>query len=187
MIRAFIAITLPPTLQQTIAEVRQLFQHLSLPWRWVTPDHLHLTLRFLGNVPEESVTSLHQAIAQAAQGQTAFPLRAKALGCFPHPTRPRVLWVGLDDPSQTLGRLNERLIAALTSLGFPLEDRPFHAHLTLARAQNRVPSGQLFHMLQMYQNRDFGEFLVTQVHLLRSQLQRGGALYTILRSVTLQS
>jgi len=186
MIRAFIAITLPPTLQQTIAEVRQLFQHLSLPWRWVTPDHLHLTLRFLGNVPEESVTSLYQAIAQAAQGQTAFPLRAKALGCFPHPTRPRVLWVGLDDPSQTLGRLNERLIAALTPLGFPSEDRPFHPHLTLARAQNRMSSGRLYPVLQMYQNRDFGEFLVTQVHLIKSQLKRDRALHTILRSATLQ-
>ena len=187
MIRAFIAITLPPTLQQTIAEVRQLFQHLSLPWRWVTPDHLHLTLRFLGNVPEESVTSLHQAIAQAAQGQTAFPLHAKALGCFPHPTRPRVLWVGLDDPSQVLGRLNERLIAALTPLGFPPEDRPFQPHLTLARAQKTVPSRQLFPMLQTYQNQDFGEFLVTQLHLVRSQMQRGGAVHIILHSVRLQS
>ncbi len=119
MLRAFIAITPPSTLQQSMAEVRQVFQHLSLPWRWVTPDHIHLTLRFLGNVPEESVPSLLQAMEQAAQGQIAFPLRARALGCFPHPTRPRVLWVGLDDPSQALGRLNERLMAALTPLGFP--------------------------------------------------------------------
>ena len=86
------------------------------------------------------VPSLLQAMEQATQDQTAFPLRAKALGCFPHPARPRVLWVGLDDPSQALGRLNERLMAALTPLGFPPEDRPFHPHLTLARAQNRMPS-----------------------------------------------
>ena len=130
MLRAFIAITPPTTLQQTMAEVRQVFQRLSLPWRWVTPDHIHLTLRFLGNVPEESVTSLLHAMEQAAQGQIAFPLRARALGCFPHPTRPRVLWVGLDDPRQALGRLNERLMAALTTLGFPPEER----HQTLIEA-----------------------------------------------------
>jgi RNA 2',3'-cyclic 3'-phosphodiesterase len=187
MIRAFIAITPPATLQQTVAAVRQVFQHLSLPWRWVTSDHIHLTLRFLGNVPDDLVPSLLQAMEQATQDQTAFPLRAKALGCFPHPARPRVLWVGLDDPSQALGRLNAHLMAALTPLGFPPEDRPFHPHLTLARAQNRIPSNQLFPMLQTYQNRDFGEFLVTQVHLVQSQLQRGGAVHTILRSVTLQS
>ena len=187
MMRAFIAITPPATLQQTVAAVRQVFQHLSLPWRWVTPDHIHLTLRFLGNVPDDFAPSLLQAIEQATQDQTTFPLRAKALGCFPHPARPRVLWVGLDDPSQTLGHLNERLMAALTPLGFPPEDRPFHPHLTLARVQNRMPSSQLLPILKTYQNMDFGEFLVTRIYLVQSHLQRIGYLHTILRSVTLHS
>jgi 2'-5' RNA ligase len=187
MIRAFIAITPPTTLQQTMAEIRQVFQRLPLSWRWVTPEQIHLTLRFLGNVPEESVPSLLQAIEYAAQGQGAFPLRAKALGCFPHAARPRVLWVGLDDPSQALERVNARLTTALTPLGFPPEDRPFHPHLTLARVQNIGRSSQLLPMLQTYQNREFGEFLVTQMHLVQSQLQRGGALHTILHSVALQS
>jgi 2'-5' RNA ligase len=187
MIRAFIAITPPTTLQQTVAAVRQVFQRLALPWRWVNPEQIHLTLRFLGNVPEESVPSLLQAIEQAAQGQAAFTLRAKALGCFPHAARPRVLWVGLDDPGRALGRLNERLTAALTPLGFPPEDRPFHPHLTLARVQSIRPSTELSPVLQTYQNREFGEFLVTQVHLVQSQLQRGGALHTILHSVELRN
>jgi RNA 2',3'-cyclic 3'-phosphodiesterase len=187
MIRAFIAITPPTTLQQTMAEVRQVFQHLSPAWRWVTPNHIHLTLKFLGNVPDESVTSLFQAMAQAAQGQTVFPLRARSLGCFPQPARPRVLWIGLDDPRQALGYLNERLIAALTPLGFPPEERPFSPHLTLARAQNRARASQLWPMLQKYHDRAFGEFLVTQLHLVQSELQRGRAQHTILCSVTLQS
>ena len=187
MIRAFIAITPPTTLQQTMAEVRQAFQHLSPAWRWVTPNHMHLTLQFLGNVPDESVTSLLQAMQHAAQGQTVFPLCARALGCFPQPARARVLWVGLDDPSQALGRLHARLAAALTPLGFPPEERPFHPHLTLARAQNGARSSQLWSMLQKYHKRDFGEFLVTQVHLVQSELQRGGAQHTLLRSVPLQS
>jgi 2'-5' RNA ligase len=187
MIRAFIAITPPITLQQSMAEVRQVLQRLASSWRWVTPDHIHLTLKFLGNVPDESVPSLLQAIAQASQGQTVFPLRAKALGCFPQPARVRVLWVGLDDPSQALGRLHERLMAALIPLGFPSEARPFHPHLTLARAQNVTRSSQLLPILQTYHNQEFGEFLVTQLHLVQSQLQRGGAQHTILHSVALQS
>jgi 2'-5' RNA ligase len=187
MIRVFIAITPPTTLQQTMAGVRQACQHLAPVWRWVTPDHIHLTLKFLGNVPDDSVTSLLQALAYAAQGQTVFPLRARALGCFPQPARARVLWVGLDDPRQVLGRLNERLMAALTPLGFPPEERPFHPHLTLARAQSGAPSRQLWPLLQKYHNRDFGEFLVTQLHLVQSELQRAGAQHTLLRSVPLQS
>ena len=187
MLRAFIAITLPTTLQHTIAEVQEVFRPLQLPWRWVTPEQIHLTLRFLGNVPAEQVTNIAQAMECAAQGQTAFILRAQALGCFPHASRPRVLWVGLADPRQALAHLNERLTASLISLGFPPEDRPFHPHLTLARAQDSIRSNQLLPVLQAYQNRCFGEFSVTQLHLFQSELQRGGALHTILRSVMLQN
>ena len=187
MLRAFMAITPPTTLQHTVAEIRDVFQPLQLPWRWVTPEQIHLTLKFLGNVPAEQVTLIAQAMACAAQGQTAFTLRAQSLGCFPHPSRPRVLWVGLVDPSQALAHLNERLSAALIPAGFPPEERPFHPHLTLARAQNVGRSNELLPILQAYHNRYFGEFSVTQLHLFQSELQRGGARYTILRSVTLQS
>jgi len=187
MVRAFIAITPPATLQQTVTEVREVFQRSNLPWRWVTSDHIHLTLKFFGNVPAERVTAIAQAIEHASRGQTAFPLRATSLGCFPHASRPRVLWIGLDDPSQALGPLYERLTAACIPLGLPAGDRSFHPHLTLARVQNMGRSSRLSTILHRYQNRCFGEFLVKQVHLYQSQLQRGGAVYTILRSVTLQS
>jgi 2'-5' RNA ligase len=187
MIRAFIALTPPAALQQTMAEVRQVFQHLSPSWRWVTPDHMHLTLKFLGDVPDESVLSLSQAMAHAIQGQSVFPLRARSLGCFPQPARARVLWVGLDDPRQALGCLHECLMTALIPLGFPPEERPFHPHLTLARAQSGARAHHLRPLLQQYHNHDFGEFLVTQLHLVQSELQRSGAHHTILRSMPLQS
>ena len=187
MLRAFIALTPPTTLQHTVAEVREAFQSLSLPWRWVAPEQIHLTLKFLGNVPAEQVTMIAQAMAHTIQGQTTFTLRAQSLGCFPHPSRPRVLWVGLADPSQALVPLNERLTAALLPLGFSPEERLFHPHLTLARVQNGTRSQQLLPILQAYQNRCFGEFTVTQLHLFQSELQRSGALHTILRSVTLQN
>ena len=69
MLRAFIAMTPPTTLQHVVAEVREVFQGLHLPWRWVTPEQIHLTLKFLGNVPAEHVTMIAQAMACAAQGQ----------------------------------------------------------------------------------------------------------------------
>lgn len=187
MLRAFIAMTPPTTLQHTVAEVREVFQPLQLPWRWVTPAQIHLTLKFLGHVPAEHVTTIAQAMACAAQGHTAFPLRAQALGCFPHASRPRVLWVGLTDPGQALAHLYERLTTALIPVGFPPEDRPFHPHLTLARAQNRGSATPILPILQSYHNRQFGEFFVTHLDLFQSQLQRGGARHSLLHSVTLQS
>jgi 2'-5' RNA ligase len=170
-----------------MAEVRQIFEPLVPAWRWVTPDTIHLTLQFLGNVPDASVPSLCQAMTHAAQDRAVFPLRARSLGCFPQPARARVLWVGLDDPRQALGRLHARLLAALVPLGLPPEEHPFHPHLTLARARNGARDGQLWSLLHKYHDRDFGEWWVTHVHLVQSELQRGGAHHTILRSVPLQS
>ena len=187
MLRAFIALTPPATLQHTVAEVREVFQRLRLPWRWVTPEQIHLTLKFLGNVPVEQVTTIAQAMACAAQGQPMFTLRAQSLGCFPHASRPRVLWVGLADPGQALAHLYERLSAVLSPLGFPPEERPLHPHLTLARVQNVRPSNELWPILQAFHNRHFGDFSVTHLDLLQSQLQQGGARYALLHSVGLQS
>jgi 2'-5' RNA ligase len=187
MVRAFIAITPPATIQQTVTEVREVFQHSNLPWRWVRAEHIHLTLKFFGNVPTERVAAIIQAMERASRGQTAFPLRATSLGCFPHASRPRVLWIGLDDPSQALVPLYERLTSAGISLGFPAEGRPFHPHLTLARVQNIGHSNQLLPILYRYQNRCFGEFLVTRLNLYKSQLDRRGTTYTILRSTALHN
>ena len=186
MVRVFIAITPPATIQQKVTEVREAFQHSNLPWRWVRAEHIHLTLKFFGNVPMERISAIAQAMERASHEQTAFPLRATSLGCFPHASRPRVLWIGLDDPSQALGPLYERLTSACLSLGFPAEERPFHPHLTLARVQNKGPSNQLFSTLDRHQNRGFGEFLVTRIYLYKSQINRGGPAYTILRSMALQ-
>ena len=187
MLRVFIALTPPTTLRQAAAEVREVFQPLNLPWRWVTPEQIHLTLRFLGNVPAAHVTMIVQAMARVAQGRPAFTVCARSLGCFPHPARPRVLWIGLTDHSQALEHLHACLTAELLRIGFPPEARPFHPHLTLARAHNTMRSSQLFPVLQTYQNRCFGEFSVTQLHLWQSQLRSEGALHTMLHSVTLQS
>ena len=187
MIRTFIAITPPPALQQAISAVREVFQPFNFPWRWVTPGQIHLTMKFLGDIPAEQVTMLSKTMEHAVQGHTAFTLRAQSLGCFPHPARPRVLWIGLTDSTHTLGLINEGLTTALMHIGFPADDGLFHPHLTLARAQNVVRSDQFLPVLQTYQQWRFGEFPVTQFHLFQSQLQREGALHTILHSVTLRS
>lgn len=185
MIRAFIAITPPPMLQQAFREVGTALQ--VLPVRWVQPEQVHLTLKFLGNVPAEQIVSIRQALEHTARDLAPFTVGAQSLGCFPNAFRPRILWIGLDDPQQALEGLQQRVEAALSALGFALEARPFRPHLTLARFQEdrRVP--QLLSLLQAYQERVFGDIPVTQMHLFQSQLHRDGVLYTIIHSVILQT
>lgn len=185
MIRAFIAITPPEALQQSFAEVSAVFQRQALPLRWVKPEHVHLTLQFLGNVAPEQIAHIGRAIARAGAGQSPFTVLVRGLGCFPTLSRPRVLWMGLD-PHHALLQLQQRLAAELTFLGFASEDRPFHPHLTLARMQQGVGRSQLEPLLRAYHDRHFGEMTVEQLRLFQSRLHQEGAMYTMFHAVILQ-
>jgi 2'-5' RNA ligase len=186
MIRTFVAIPAPVTLQHAVEEVHAACQRLPVRWRWVQPSHLHVTLQFLGDVPGESVASLAQALDQAVSEPQAFTLRACALGCFPQPSRPRVLWMGLNDPEQALSRLFQRLATALAERGFSPEAHSFRPHLTLARIR-QVPRGDQFSaLLRIYDTHCFGTFPVDALCLFRSQLRPEGAQYTLLHTAPLR-
>jgi RNA 2',3'-cyclic 3'-phosphodiesterase len=186
MIRAFIAITPPETLQQAFANAQGALQRLSLPFRWVKPAQVHLTLRFLGDVAPEAIDPIAQAMQRAVATLTPFALAIQGMGCFPNLARPRVLWMGIHASHDMLLQLHQRLDAELAALGFTPEARPFRPHLTLARGQQRVDSRHLATVLHAYHGQHFGDMLVERVQLMQSQLHRDGAVYTMLRSVTLQ-
>src|SRR5229473_1808380 len=97
MIRAFIAINLPPTARARLAQLQRELQltFVAGAVRWVRPEQIHLTLKFLGDVPEESLSDLETALRRACQASVPLELRADGLGCFPHPQNARVLWIGL--------------------------------------------------------------------------------------------
>ncbi|MBM3225856.1 MAG: RNA 2',3'-cyclic phosphodiesterase, partial [Candidatus Tectomicrobia bacterium] len=158
MLRTFIALTPPPTLQATLAAVQACLQPLALPWRWIPPAHIHLTLKFLGDIPSTQLPALTETLTQVAQQHRAFPLHLRALGCFPHPTRPRVLWVGVTDQEQALHRLHATLLRALHVHCLPPDEHPFHPHLTLARIRETTRTSALVPFLQTYQTQCFGSF-----------------------------
>ena len=186
MMRAFIAITPPISLQQSFAEVRAMIGQHAFPWRWVQPAQVHVTLKFLGEVAPSLLDPIAHAMRRTVVSQTPFTLSVQEIGCFPSQSRPRILWMGLHDPQQQLTQLQQRLDAELTVLGFPPEERPFRPHLTLARApHNTREQPQLAPLLQVYRGRSFGEIAVEHLQLLQSQLRREGAVYTLLRSIPL--
>lgn len=184
-IRAFIAINCPCDIQHSIQRIQRDFEPHHDDWRWVPPENLHLTLRFLGNVSENSVQALSEAMSFAIEGQSAFSISLQGLGCFPHPTRPRVLWLGIDDPTLNLQSIYRRLMQSLSQLGFPPDKQSFRPHLTLARARKRIDRSALHNLLNMYQTCHFGTITVDQIRLYGSRLHRSGATHTILSSVDL--
>jgi 2'-5' RNA ligase len=172
-------------LQRRFAEVQTALQRLSLPFRWVQPAHIHLTLKFLGDIAPETIDPVVQALRHAVMPFTPFTISIRGLGCFPNQTRPRVLWMGVHASHDMLLHLQQRLETELLSIGFASEERPFHPHLTLARGQQRISQPQLANALQTYDDWLFGEMLVEQVVLYQSQLHRHGAVYTMLCSISL--
>ena len=139
-VRAFIAIELPSQVQQLLGRhITSLKARLPVPMRWLCPQAIHLTLKFLGDIHQGQVSETMRALRVVSRGIAPFQLRTGPLGCFPNTRRPQVLWVWLTGELETLGTLQQRLEDAMVYLGFAKEDRPFVPHLTLARAKGMRP------------------------------------------------
>lgn len=183
-VRAFVAVKPAADLRRACAEVAVAGR--VLPMRWVQPESVHLTLKFLGDIRVAAVAAIHQALRQATEGLTPFSVVARGLGCFPNAARPRVLWMGLDDPQRELIRLQHCIESACAGLGIPAAERLFYPHLTLARARRTRLVTELDAFLSMYKNHAFGHLVVSQIHLMRSDLYAKGAVHTRLHAVALQ-
>ena len=110
--------------------------------RWVRMDGLHITLRFLGGTAEALVDQISAALDDAARDIAPFEVVIDGAGGFPSAGRPRALWLGIVDGADDLGHLARRFDGSLAAAGWPSEDRPFRAHLTLARTDG-VRAGPL--------------------------------------------
>ena len=183
-VRAFIALRPAADLRQACTGVAAAGR--GLPMRWVRPESVHLTLKFLGDVPVDAIPTIHQTLRQAAEGLAAFSVSARGLGCFPNATRPRVLWMGLDDPRRELLQLQRHIESTLAALEVSVEERPFRPHLTLARTRGTRVGEELNALLSEYKNHLFGYLVVSQIHLMRSDLYEKGAVHTRLCSAALQ-
>ena len=188
-IRSFIAIELPEEAREGLARLKKELEKDEHRFvKWVDPGGIHLTLKFLGNIPSKRVAEITEAIEEAVQGISPFHLEISGLGTFPSLRQVRVFWVGIGGEVDKLSRLQQNIDSALAVLGFAKEERPFVPHLTLARLR---PGASLL------ERRSFGELAdstifedkyhieVEAVSLMRSQLTPAGAVYTRLSAVDL--
>jgi len=187
-LRLFVAIELPQAVLDTLRRLQSELRARGLEQlRWVRPDGIHLTLKFLGETPAARVPAIAQALEQAAEGVPPHELSLGALGAFGSRHNPRVLWVDLAGDLEPLRRLQERIEKSLAQIGFPKEARPFSAHLTLARVPPETARGLAGRLAEAVQGLQAppGRVPVREVSLMRSQLGPGRAVYTCLHSVPL--
>jgi 2'-5' RNA ligase len=190
-IRTFIAIELDETINAALTDLQEQLK-AKVPRnsvRWVRPEGIHLTLKFLGDVPVNRIEEVERALTQACAGFPAFSFSVRGLGCFPNPRRPRVVWVGVQEESRTLKRLQKAIEDGMEKLGFAPERRKFHAHLTLGRVRRRTSSGDVRRLGQLVEETDIGllgQMEARAVSLIKSDLRPTGAVYTQLAAVKLE-
>ncbi len=187
-LRLFVAVELGEEALSALGRVQAELRERRLEGlRWVRPEGIHLTLKFLGEVPPSAVGGIEEALGRAVQGVPPHQLSLGALGKFGSRLSPRVLWVDIRGDVDTLIGLQQRVEAALVPLGFPREQRAFSPHLTLARVRPesaRQAAGPLEQAVASVHPLA-AEIDVREVSLMRSQLNPGGAVYTCLKSFPL--
>ena len=185
--RTFIAIEIPDKVKDLIAShVERLKGLVPQGIKWVDPQTCHLTLAFLGNVPNDRLPTLFRIVDAVAADSPPLRLKTGLLGAFPNPHRPRVLWIGLEGDTQLLALTQRRLQDALEADGFPQEQRAFNPHITLGRARRKglipLPETAL-----NGQAEDALAFEVRDIVLMSSILTPNGPIHTPLHSALLSA
>ena len=184
--RLFIAIELPEPLAAALRTYALALAKQVPPRvvKWVDADNMHLTLVFLGETPPDKVRLVQAVMNVAAAAHPPFTLHPTQLGCFPSQARPRTIWGGLGGDLQVAQSLKKTLDAGLEPLGWEPEKRPFAPHLTLGRVKDE---GRGRVSLNWGEAIKAEPFRVTAIHLIESQLQPAGPLYTIIHTALLRT
>lgn len=184
MIRAFIAVEFAPSIVHPISSAIDKLRARIDGIRWVSPINFHLTLKFLGDIPESQVDDLFTVLAPQIRPFPRCTINAKGLGVFPDVKRPRILWVGLT--GDELVDMARRIDAGLAPLGFAPEKRGFTPHLTIGRwRQNERAPKDLASELEKWRATDFGRCQVNEVILFQSILRPAGAEHHKLKTIAL--
>lgn len=157
------------------------------PVKWVPAHQFHFTLKFLGEVEEAAAGRALEAVQRAAAGVGPFRAGLCGLGCFPNLAQPSVLWAGVTEGAEPLGRLAARVEQEMARAGFAPERRPFKPHLTLGRVREGafVPKAVL-EGLAKAERQEFGRFGVERLVLMKSELTPRGPIYTVYGSADLR-
>jgi RNA 2',3'-cyclic 3'-phosphodiesterase len=187
MVRAFIALELPEAARRALVTLQSRLKQERLAVRWVRPEGIHLTLKFLGDIPMEQIDPIGRALSVAIKGYGPLRLSIKGLGVFPGVRKARVIWAGLIGETAALLDLQAAVEEALAAAGFPRDRRRFKAHLTLGRFKKAPPPPVLVTLLERCSDDAPCDLPLARVVLYRSELRPQGARYTPLLSASLDS
>jgi 2'-5' RNA ligase len=186
--RAFIAIELPQETKDALARLQNQLKKSGADVKWVAPQNIHLTLKFLGEINEEQLQKINLIIDAVAKENAPYSIRINELGAFPEIKQLRVIWVGIDSGDKETENLAKSLEERIQKLGIPKEDRAFSSHITIGRTRSALNRNNLIDELRKRQENfklDKGEFAATRITLFQSILSPAGPTYKALKEASL--
>jgi RNA 2',3'-cyclic 3'-phosphodiesterase len=191
MLRAFIAVEIPAGIQDAIAQSTiSLKNALPQPLvRWVAPQNVHLTLKFLGDVSPTNLEQLAKTLKVETALHRTFSLSVGGFGAFPNSRRARVIWIGLEAPP-ALETLRRGVETSAAQLGYAAEERPFSPHLTIGRVGQNISASDAKHihtLLDATKIGILGTLNVGTIHIFKSDLRPAGSVYTHLYALPMKS
>jgi 2'-5' RNA ligase len=178
ILRTFIAVEIPAEIKQRAARMIGELRDTAAKVKWVAPEHMHWTLKFLGNLDMNEIPAVCAAVKQAVEPLACFDVEAWGAGAFPDVKRPRTVWVGMGDGSEQMIELHDAIEFELAKLGYRSENRRFRPHLTIGRVR-QSPAGipELGRLIQKHAEFDGGVSLVDEVVVFSSELGPDGPTY----------
>ncbi len=184
VIRAFIGIELEDGIREELGDAIDELKATNANVRWVKPGNIHITLKFLGNIEEDRVGEIENALKPLGS-RNSFELLAQGMGVLPNPRYPRVVCAGLETGVEALKELNRAMEDAMETMGFKREERDFLPHLTLGRVKSFRAKSLLMMKIRELQKKEFGSIAVNGFSLIQSDLRPTGAVYTELANIPL--
>ena len=180
-LRTFVAVEITSAVRSAAEGLIDRLRAVGADVKWVEPQNLHLTLKFLGDVRTSDTAQVCKAVAEGAAEVEPFAIEVRGAGAFPHARRPRTLWVGVGEGETEMVDLHQHVETALAQLGYPKEHRRFHPHLTIGRVRRGGPAvAELGAALDRQRDFAAGRVAVSRLAIFSSRLQRDGPVYEAL-------
>jgi RNA 2',3'-cyclic 3'-phosphodiesterase len=177
-IRSFIAIELSPQAHDELASLQSALQKAGADVKWVEPENIHLTLKFLGDLEPKKAEEVKELLIKTVSGFKPFELSMKGAGAFPSLSSPRVIWAGVGLGAAESMRIAETIETKLQGTGIPGEERKFHPHMTLGRVRSPKNCEKLRGIIETIKFETGSKINVNHLTLFRSRLSPQGPLYT---------
>lgn len=185
--RTFIAIALPPEIRDYLTGIQKELKQCRADAKWVQPENIHLTLKFLGERDEKKVEKIKEALQETAKDKNCFSIRLFNIGAFPKIDSPRVIWAGIDRGEKEAEEIAYELEEKISRIGIPKEDKPFSSHITIARIKSPANRQNLVQGLKRFSQIEGKEFKVDRITLYKSTLTPKGPTYEVLKEATLKT